>query len=99
MPLIDGFEALQCLVERQHVTPHGSRSKLKRFIQRHPRDATASFRGITRPRMVDENLPHQSRGDTEKVRSAVPPNLPSVHEPEKRLMNERGGLDRRGAWV
>ena len=93
MPLIDPFEALKCLVQRQQVTPYCSRGKVQGFIQWHILDTSASFHGTTRAGMVHENLAHQSCGDTKEVRTAVPTNLPGVHESDKRLMNERSGLE------
>lgn len=93
VPLIDPLQALKRLVQRQQVTPQYSRGDVQRFIKRHIRDTSASFRSISRAGMVHENLPHQSCSDTKEVRTAVPSNLTSVHESEECLVNERSGLE------
>jgi hypothetical protein len=47
-----------------------------------------------RERGINEYSPHDTSRDREKVRSILPFHLANLDEPEIRLIDERGGLQR-----
>ena len=46
------------------------------------------------PRVIDEDLAHDPRGDAEEVRAVLPLNPGLVHEPEERFAHKRRRLER-----
>jgi hypothetical protein len=46
------------------------------------------------PGMVHQNAPHHLRGDAEELRPVLPAHSPLTDQPEVRLMDERGALER-----
>ena len=41
---------------------------------------------------IDENAPHQAGRDPQKVCAVLPPEVPGIRQPEKRLIHQRRGL-------
>ena len=44
--------------------------------------------------MVHENAPHHDGGHADELRAVLPVHLPLIDEPQVRLVDERGGLER-----
>ena len=63
-------------------------------MQRHPLCAAPAFAVAPRPRVIDEHAPHQAGRDAKKVRAVLPADTPGVGQAKKRLVHERGGLQR-----
>ena len=69
-----------------------------------PGDATSPSFSVTRcaspprlriparPRVIDQDAPHQACRNPEKVRAVLPPDASRVGQPEKRLIHQRRGL-------
>jgi len=80
-------------VEDVNFLPAGWIRQLRDRLMRPPREQS-TFAGAPLARMVDQDLPHRSRGYAEKVRAVLPSHSPLIHQPEVRLVDERGGLER-----
>ena len=44
--------------------------------------------------MIDQDLAHETCGNADEVRAVLPPGGGAVGQPEKHLVDERGGLER-----
>jgi hypothetical protein len=53
----------------------------------------APFERMTGARGVDEDAAHALRAEREEVRAVLPGDLPDLHEPQVRLVDEGGGLE------
>jgi hypothetical protein len=67
LPLVDPHELLERVTQCDQLAPPLGRNM--RFIKLHWMFAETAFRGELLAGMVDEDLPHASRGDREEVSS------------------------------
>ena len=50
---------------------------------------SAAFDRRVRARVVDKNLPHQTRRDREELCTVLPPHAPQIDEADVRLVDQR----------
>ena len=68
----------------------GAWAYLWRFIDGTDVLAAAPFESLMAARMVDENLPHETSGDTEEVKTALPVDGSLTQEDRIRLVDQHG---------
>jgi hypothetical protein len=54
----------------------------------------ASLGVVVMPGAVEQDAPHQLRGDPEEVRSILPADLPLINKPQKGLVDQSRGYER-----
>jgi len=89
---IDRIEVGQCLVQRKHV----DRGLLGQWCvvgESHDFHVAAAFSGVPSARLIDQDLPHQTRGEREKVRPVAQLDAIEINQPQVRLVNERRRLE------
>ena len=67
-------QCLQCAIECQDVDVWRGRDQ-HGFVERHFLIPAAAFLNCACARVIDEDAPHQPRGDAEKVRPILPPHV------------------------
>ena len=72
---------------RRRLRPHD-----RDVVQRDVDGAAAAFGVAAGPRIVDENAPHDLRGQREEVGAIVEIRPPLIDQPEVRFVDERAGL-------
>src|SRR5262249_52147047 len=93
LAVVNGGQALQCVIQRDNL--RGSLSRNGRpLFQRQPGCVTPSLGVTTLPCVVDQDTPHYLRRYGEEVPSVLPTNSLLVHEPEIGLVNQRRSLER-----
>ena len=70
----------------------GSESSVERRRLLDPLQVAAALRGGAGARGIDENSPHDRRGDREKVGAVLPVHGAGVHQPHVRFVHERGRI-------
>ena len=90
-PAIDGFQPLERIIQRKHGYPVGP-SRLDSFVDRHALHAAAAFARVVPTGAVDQDPPHDLRGNAEEMSSTPPIDLPLIDEPQVCLVDERRRL-------
>ena len=80
---------LQREIERDDVDGQGLASRVA-VLERHP-IAGAALQRLTRSRVIDQDAPHQVRGDGKELRAVLPLDLALVDELQIRLVDQGGG--------
>ena len=78
---IQGSQGVQCVVERDKVAA-ALGSEIRSAFERDLPAPSPAFFGLMSARAVHQNLAHQLRGYTEKVRPALPIGKVLRHEPK-----------------
>jgi hypothetical protein len=63
-------------------------------IKRYSVLLSAALRGLTTTGVIDQDISHQSGGETIKLRAILPLNFLLIHQPQVRLVNQRRWLQR-----
>src|SRR5688572_6068583 len=92
--LLQPFERLIEFFHAIEIDPGGPRL----IAQFQKRNAPAAFRRDACAHMIDEHVPHHSRGDREKVITAPESNARGFDEAQVSLVNQASGIQRVLAW-
>src|SRR5262249_23757106 len=68
-----------------------------RFLEGNSLQGAAAFAVSARSGMIDEHAAHEACGNGDEVRAILPGQAPGVDQPDERLVDERGGLQRMAA--
>ena len=91
MPGIELLQASQTLIERKHFVRAVGRQE-DHFVKRQFCLPTATLGTQLPPRVIDQNAPHEVRGDSEEMRSVLPVGISLSHEFYVGLMHESSRL-------
>jgi len=87
------LELTQRVIDRDHRQRPFHR-RIPGFIERTAQLPAAAFSGITRARLIDQDLAHEVRSDAQEVRAAAIVGLILCDQADVRFVNQRGRLKR-----
>ena len=90
---VNGLESPQRVIQFDEVLLQRLRHVHRQF-QGHLAHASATLVVVTRARMIDEDTPHRARRHGEEVGPILPLHAIELDQPEVRLVDERGRLQR-----
>jgi hypothetical protein len=86
-------EGLQRVVQSEEIGG-ALRLKVLRLLEVDLLELAAALERVMRSRVLDQNLPHEARGDAAEVRPAFPAHLRLVHELQVSFVHQRRRLQR-----
>ena len=92
-PRIECRQGIERGVQRNEVAA-ALRRRDERVAQRHPPKAAATLDVPLAARVIDQDVPHERRGEGEEVRAIPQADAATPHEAHIRLIDERCGLER-----
>src|SRR5215218_650752 len=91
LPLVEFRQCLKGVVQADEVLARFLADD-ECFVEGYLDGTAAALLIVPGARVIDQDAAHYPRGDGEKVRAVVPLDRLPVHQPDKRLVDERGRL-------
>ncbi len=94
LDLVELFQSLQCLIERQRIDDVDRRLGRHRLrvLERHVHRAAAALVPQLAARVIDEDAPHHLRGDGEEMSAILPVDVALIEQLHVRLVDDGRGL-------